>query len=241
MPGADAAAVGGRGARGRIIGESANFARGLANEPGNVLTPASSLARVAQAASAVGLASTSSTRIAMRELGMGLLLAVAQGSAEPPRLMVMRHEPARRPEGPVLALVGKGVTFDTGGISIKPADAMDRMKDDMAGGAAVVGRDVGDRGAQGAVRVIGLVPTVENMVGGRASRPGDVITGASGKTVEISIPMRKGRLILADALWYAQQLGATHLVDVATLTGTVMVGLGRTVAGLYRQPGRVGR
>jgi leucyl aminopeptidase len=167
---------------------------------------------------------------------MGLLLAVAQGSPEPPRLVVMRYEPPVPPGSPVIALVGKGVTFDTGGISIKPAEAMDRMKGDMAGGAAVVAA-MWALAAMGApCRVIGVVPMVENAVGGRAFRPGDVITAASGKTVEVLNTDAEGRLILADALWYARELGATHLVDVATLTGHIIVGLGRTVAGLMGTP-----
>jgi leucyl aminopeptidase len=235
-PGADDTALSVAVMRGRVIGESANFARGLANEPGNVLTPTEFAARVAQAASAVGLAVDILDEDRIRGLGMGLLLAVAQGSAEPPRLMVLRHEPVNAPKGPVLALVGKGVTFDSGGISIKPAEAMDRMKDDMSGGAAVAAAMRAIAILDVPVRVLGVIPTVENMPGGRATRPGDVITGASGTTVEIINTDAEGRLILADALWYAQQLGATHLVDVATLTGAVVVALGRTVAGLYGKP-----
>jgi leucyl aminopeptidase len=136
----------------------------------------------------------------------------------------------------VLGLVGKGVTFDSGGISIKPAEGMDRMKDDMSGGAAVAAalRALAEMNAP--CRVIGLIPTVENMPGGKAIRPGDVLTGASGKTVEVINTDAEGRLILGDALWYAQKLGATHLVDVATLTGACMVALGRTVSGLFGQP-----
>jgi leucyl aminopeptidase len=167
---------------------------------------------------------------------MGLLLGVAQGSVEPPRLMVLRHEPPGAPDTPVLALVGKGVTFDSGGISIKPADGMDRMKDDMAGGAAVAGamRALALLGAP--FRVIGVIPTVENMPSGRATRPGDVIVSASGTSVEIINTDAEGRLILGDALWYARRLGATHLVDVATLTGACMIALGKTVSGLFGSP-----
>jgi leucyl aminopeptidase len=172
----------------------------------------------------------------MRGLGMNLLLAVAQGSAEPPYMMVIRHSPKDAPSLPTYALVGKGVTFDTGGISIKPADGMERMKDDMAGGAAVAAalRELAQLDAP--FRVIGLIPTVENMPGGRACRPGDVVAGASGKTVEIINTDAEGRLILADALWYAKELGATHIIDVATLTGAIVVALGRHVSGLFGSP-----
>jgi leucyl aminopeptidase len=150
--------------------------------------------------------------------------------------MVLRHEPAGRRDGPVLALVGKGVTFDTGGISLKPADGMERMKDDMAGGAAVIAamRAIARLGAP--IRVIGVVPAAENMPGGRAIRPGDVLTSASGKTVEVNNTDAEGRLILGDALWYAREQGATHLVDVATLTGACVIALGKIVSGLFGTP-----
>ncbi|HEY7476282.1 MAG TPA: leucyl aminopeptidase [Vicinamibacterales bacterium] len=222
--------------RGQVIGESANFARALCNEPGNVLTPREFAARVSAMASDVGLGVEILDERQMRELGMGLLLGVAQGSAEPPRLIVLRHEPAGAPAAPVLGFVGKGITFDSGGISIKPADGMERMKDDMAGGAAVAAamRALTLLDAPG--RVLGLIPTTENMPGGRATRPGDVIRGASGKTVEVINTDAEGRLILGDALWYAQELGATHLVDIATLTGACVVALGRTVSGLFGTP-----
>jgi leucyl aminopeptidase len=174
------------------------------------------------------------TRIA--GLGMGLLLGVAQGSAQPPRLVVLRHDPAGAPSSPVLGLVGKGITFDTGGISIKPADGMERMKDDMAGGAAVVAAMEAIARLRAPIRVVAVVPVTENMPGGRATRPGDVLRAASGTTVEVNNTDAEGRLILADALWYARQLGATHLVDVATLTGACVVALGRFVSGLFGTP-----
>jgi leucyl aminopeptidase len=221
---------------GRIIGESANFARSLATEPGNVLTPREFAARVAAAGTEVGLSVEVLDDQRIRELGMSLLLSVAQGSAEPARLIVIRHEPPGAPTSPIFGFVGKGVTFDSGGISIKPADGMERMKDDMAGGAAVAAamRGLARLGAK--YRVIGVIPTVENMPGGRATRPGDVVTGASGTSVEIINTDAEGRLILGDALWYARRLGATHLVDVATLTGACVVALGRYVSGLFGAP-----
>ena len=167
---------------------------------------------------------------------MGLLLGVARGSSEPPRLMVFRYEPSEPRSGPVLGLVGKGVTFDTGGISIKSADVMDRMKDDMAGGAAVACamRAIAILGAP--IRVVGVVPAAENMPGGRAIKPGDILRSAEGKTVEVINTDAEGRLILGDGLWYARQLGATHLVDVATLTGAIVVALGKIASGLFGTP-----
>jgi leucyl aminopeptidase len=167
---------------------------------------------------------------------MGLLLGVARGSHEPPRLMVFRYDPPEARATPVLGLVGKGVTFDTGGISIKPAEGMERMKDDMAGGAAVACAMRAIARLRAPIRVIGIVPATENMPGGRAIRPGDVLKSAEGKTVEVVNTDAEGRLILGDGLWYARQLGATHLVDVATLTGACVVALGKITTGLFGTP-----
>jgi leucyl aminopeptidase len=153
--------------------------------------------------------------------------------------MVFRYDPPnapRTPGAPVLGLVGKGITFDTGGISIKPADGMERMKDDMAGGAAVAAAMRAIALLQAPISVIGIVPATENMPGGRAIKPGDILKSASGKTVEVINTDAEGRLILGDGLWYAQQLGATHLVDVATLTGACVVALGKTTSGLFGTP-----
>jgi leucyl aminopeptidase len=236
-PGADEETLAAAVLRGRIQGEAVNFARGLSNEPGNVLTPAEFASRVSRAVAGTGLAIDVLDEEQLHQLGLRLLLAVARGSAEPPRLMVLRHEPSSAPASPVLALVGKGVTFDSGGISIKPADGMERMKGDMAGGAAVAAAMRAIALLGGGRRVVGIIPATENMPGGRATRPGDVIAGASGTTVEIINTDAEGRLILADALWYAGQLGATHLVDVATLTGACVVALGRWVSGLFGAPG----
>ena len=235
-PGADAAALTDAVRRGRIIGEAANFARTLGNEPANVLPPRVFADRVSAAAREAGLAVEVLDEERIRALNMRLLLSVSQGSAEPPRLVVLRHAPAAAAQAPVLALVGKGVTFDTGGISIKPSDGMERMKGDMSGGAAVAAAMCAIARLRSPHHVIAVIPMVENMPGGRASRPGDVVRGAGGKTVEIINTDAEGRLILADALWYARQLGATHLVDVATLTGAIMIALGRTTSGLFGQP-----
>jgi leucyl aminopeptidase len=222
--------------RGRILGESSNVARELSNEPSNVLTPAIFAERAAEICGAAGVSVEILGQPEIEELGMGLLLGVARGSADPPRVIVMRHRPAGAPAAPVLGLVGKGITFDTGGISIKPADGMERMKDDMAGGAAVICamRAIGLLNAP--INVIGIVPATENMPGGRAMKPGDVLTSASGKTVEVINTDAEGRLVLGDGLWYARKLGATHLVDVATLTGAAVVALGKVTSALFGQP-----
>jgi leucyl aminopeptidase len=222
--------------RGRVLGESSNIARDLCNEPSNVLTPSAFATRAQQIASEVGLAVEILDEDEIARLRMGLLLGVARGSAEPPRVIVLRHEPAGAPAAPVLGLVGKGITFDTGGISIKPAEGMDRMKADMAGGAAVICAMRAIAALRAPIRVVGVVPAAENMPGGRAIKPGDVLTGASGKTVEVLNTDAEGRLILGDGLWYAQRLGATHLVDVATLTGACVVALGKAASGLFGRP-----
>jgi leucyl aminopeptidase len=231
-----AGALNGAVHRGRVLGECSNLARQLANEPGNTLTPREFANRAARIAAEGGVKVEILDEQRIAALNMGLLLGVARGSNEPPRLMVFRHDPPGAPATPVLGLVGKGVTFDTGGISIKPADGMERMKDDMAGGAAVACamRAIGLLGAP--IRVVGVVPTTENMPGGRAIKPGDILKSAEGKTVEVINTDAEGRLILGDGLWYARQLGATHLVDVATLTGAVVVALGKTTTGLFGTP-----
>ncbi len=222
--------------RGAVLGESCNIAKHLCDEPSNVLTPRVFADRAAEIAKDAGLAVDILDENAIARLEMGLLLGVAKGSAEPPRVVVLRHEPSGAPASPVLGLVGKGITFDTGGISIKPADGMERMKDDMAGGAAVICAMRAISLLRAPIRVVGVVPMTENMPGGRAIKPGDVLRGASGKTVEVINTDAEGRLILGDGLWYAQQLGATHLVDVATLTGACVVALGKAASGLFGAP-----
>ena len=220
----------------RTLAEATNLARELGNSPGNVLTPRAFADRAASLVAEHGVQVEVLDETAINGVGMGLLLGVAQGSVEPPRLIVMRHEPSAAPKNPVLGLVGKGITFDSGGISLKSADGMEQMKGDMAGGAAVVCAMRAIAGLGVPVRVIGVVPTTENMPGGRATKPGDVLTSASGKTVEVVNTDAEGRLILGDALWYARQQGATHLVDVATLTGACVVALGRVASGLFGHP-----
>jgi leucyl aminopeptidase len=229
-PGTEAAV-----ARGAILGDCTNLARALAIEPPNRLSPQRLAERAREVASGTRLSVDVLDETRLRELGAGLLLGVGQGSAEPPRMIVLEHVPAADAptDGPVLGLVGKGITFDTGGISIKPAEGMDRMKTDMAGGAAVIAAMRAISLLDAPVRVVGIVPAAENMPGGRAIRPGDVLVAASGKTVEVNNTDAEGRLVLADGLWYAQRLGATHLVDVATLTGACVVALGRFLSGLF--------
>jgi leucyl aminopeptidase len=222
--------------RGRILGECSNLARALANEPGNVLPPREFARRATALASEVGVKTEILDEKQIEQLGMGLLLGVGRGSAEPPRVMVFRYDPPGAPATPVLGLVGKGITFDTGGISIKPAEKMEQMKDDMAGGAAVACAMRAIALLKAPIRVIGVVPSAENMPGGKAIRPGDVLKSASGKTVEVINTDAEGRLILGDGLWYARELGATHLVDVATLTGAVVVALGKVTSGIFGTP-----
>jgi leucyl aminopeptidase len=226
-------------ARGMRVGEAVNAARVLINEPGNRLTP-SDLATRGQALLALpDVATEVLDEHRLQELGMGLLLGVGRGSVEPPRMLVARYEPPDAPKAPVLALVGKGITFDTGGISIKPSDGMERMKDDMAGGAAVVAALRTIALERLPLRAMAIVPCAENMPGGRATKPGDIHRSAAGLTVEINNTDAEGRLILGDALWYARELGATHLVDVATLTGACVVALGKTTTGLFATDGWV--
>jgi leucyl aminopeptidase len=174
----------------------------------------------------------------MRQLGMGSLLGVAQGSAEPPALIIVRYKPPQFEKMPPttkdhLGLVGKGVTFDTGGVSIKPAEGMEKMKYDMAGGAAMLGAMKAIAKLKPAIPVTALIPAVENMVGSKAQRPGDIVTSLSGKTIEVLNTDAEGRLILVDALTYAQRLGCTHLVDAATLTGAIVVALGNVNIGVF--------
>jgi leucyl aminopeptidase len=222
--------------RGQVLAECTNLARSLDNEPSNALTPSEFAVQAAAIAGEAGVRVEVLDEERISQLGMGLLLGVARGSSEPPRLIVFRYDPPVAPPTPVLGLVGKGITFDTGGISIKPAEGMERMKDDMAGGAAVACAMRAIAMLQAPVRVVGVVPATENMPGGRAIKPGDVLRSASGKTVEVINTDAEGRLILGDGLWYARQLGATHLVDVATLTGACVVALGKTTSGIFGTP-----
>ena len=220
-------------AEGAIVGESQNFTRTLVNEPGNKLTPTVLGQRAAAMAAEVGLKAEVYSTEKLHELKMGAFWSVSQGSAEPPALIVLRYEPEGVTDGPVLGLVGKGITFDTGGISIKPGDNMEKMKYDMAGGAAMLGAMRAIALLKPRVRVIGIVCAAENMPDGKAYKPGDVVTAMSGKTIDVINTDAEGRLVLADGLTYAKQLGATHLIDAATLTGACAVALGMINAGAF--------
>jgi len=211
-----------------------NRARDLANRPANDLTPERLADRATEIAAQFDTLSCEALGPEeIRALGMGAFAGVAQGSHNPARLIVLRYDPPGAGDGLVLGLVGKAVTFDTGGVSIKPADYMEDMKGDMSGGAAVI-ESLGALAELGVpVRVLGVVGATENMVGGGAYRPGDILTAMNGKTIEITNTDAEGRLVLADALWYARQQGATHLVDFATLTGAMERALGDLYAGVF--------
>ncbi|QUW03127.1 leucyl aminopeptidase [Chloracidobacterium validum] len=219
--------------RGTILGEAVNFARFLVNEPGNRMTPTTLAHHAQEMANEVGLRTEILNEDKMRDLGMEALLAVARGSVEEPRLITVHYKPRNGTNQETIALIGKGITFDTGGISLKPAENMEKMKYDMAGGAAVLGamRAIGQLRPN--INVIGIIPSCENMPSGKATRPGDVVRTMLGKTVEIINTDAEGRLILCDAMAYARQLGATCLVDLATLTGAIAVALGLRYAGLF--------
>lgn len=217
-------------ARGRILGESANLARDLVNEPANELLPAALAERARALASEVGLGCEVLDEDAMFRLGMGALLAVSVGSENRARMVVLRHTP--NPGAPELALVGKGITFDTGGISLKVKDGMEAMKGDMAGAAAVIGALRAIALLKVPVNVVGVAPCAENMPSGKAFRPGDVFRCMNGRTVEIISTDAEGRMVLADALTYtARNLNARRIVDTATLTGACVVALGRAATG----------
>jgi len=220
---------------GRIVAAAQNFTRSLVNEPGNVLTPTVLGARAKAMCDEAGLKCEVHSSGKLHELKMEAFWAVAKGSAEPPALIVMTYEPETTPAAgaPVIGLVGKGITFDTGGISIKPADGMEKMKYDMAGAAAMIGAMYAIARLKPAVKVIGVVCSAENMPDGRAYKPGDIVTAMSGATIEIVNTDAEGRLVLADGLHYAKTLGCTHLIDAATLTGACVVALGVLNAGLF--------
>jgi leucyl aminopeptidase len=219
---------------GRIIAESQNFTRVLVNEPANRMTPTILGQKAAEMSQEFGLECEVFSTEKLKELNMGAFGGVAQGSEEPPALIVIRYEPEHAPaDDPVLGLVGKGITFDTGGISIKPSENMEKMKYDMAGGAAMIGAMRAIAQIKPAVKVIAVICASENMPSGKAYKPGDVLIAMSGKSIDVINTDAEGRLVLADGLAYARQLGATHLIDAATLTGAVAVALGQVNAGVF--------
>jgi len=217
----------------RIVGESQNFTRDLVNEPSNRMTPTILADRAKKMAAEVGLKCDVYGADKIKGLKMGAFWSVAQGSDEPPTLIVLRYEPAGAPERPVLGLVGKGITFDTGGISIKPSDGMEKMKYDMAGGATMIGAMRAIALLKPKLKITAIILATENMPSGKAQKPGDVQIAMSGKSIEIINTDAEGRLVLADGLFYARQLGCTHLIDAATLTGAVVVALGSINAGIF--------
>ena len=220
----------------RILGESQNFTRDLVNEPGNKMTPTELANRAREMVESLNIPELKvqiHDADFIKEKKMGAFWSVSQGSDEPPALIVMTYTPAGAPEKPVLGLVGKGITFDSGGISIKPSDGMEKMKYDMAGGAAMIGAMRAIALLKPKVKVIGIVCASENMPSGKAQKPGDVQIAMSGKSIEIINTDAEGRLVLADGLYYARQLGCTHLIDAATLTGACVVALGMINAGVF--------
>lgn len=218
--------------QGTAIGESINFARDLTNSPGNKCTPTilSDLAKDFSKDTKLDIKVLDKKEI--EELKMGSFLSVAAGSDEAPKFIIMHHKPSIKKSDEKIALVGKGVTFDTGGISLKPAANMHEMKGDMAGSAAVIAAMAAISKLDLPVEVLGLVPATENMPNGSATKPGDVVTASNGKTIEVLNTDAEGRLILADALCYAVNEKATKIIDAATLTGACVVALGQITTGL---------
>ena len=234
IAGAPAGDVEAEASRALRVARWIDVARDLANAPPNELYPEALASRTAELAEGLDHVRVDSLdRAAIDALGMGAFAAVAQGSGREPRLIVLRYDPPGASADVTLGLVGKAVTFDTGGISLKPALSMENMKGDMAGGAAVIAgaAAIADLGL--AARVLAVVAAAENMPGGNAFRPGDIVRALNGTTIEITNTDAEGRLVLADALWYARGQGATHLVDVATLTGAMELALGDLYAGVF--------
>lgn len=218
--------------RAKSIAAGVRLARDMVNEPANHMTPSTMAGLAMELAGEVGLQVQVLERVEIAELGMGIFLAVAAESEQPPRFIILEHNPARS-DLPTVVLCGKGVTFDSGGISIKPAEEMWRMKDDMAGGAAVIGALGVAARLQIPVHAVGLVPCAENLPGGRAQKPGDVFTGMTGKTMEVISTDAEGRMLLADTLAYAGRFKPAAVVDIATLTGAQMIALGPQAAAVF--------
>ena len=237
-PGADASALARAAERGAIVGEGSNLTRRLANRSANDVSPAVLADEARQLAAANGLWIDVIDEVRAAELGMGMFLAVGRGSANPPRMIVVRSgaEGQRDALGRHLALVGKGVCFDSGGISIKPAERMEEMKMDKTGACTVLAAAVTVARLAPGTPLLAVAPAVENMPGPHSTRPGDIVTALNGKTVDVINTDAEGRLILGDAMTYAERLGATHVVDVATLTGAVARALGHLVAGAFGAP-----
>ncbi len=228
IEGADKDAVSRGVKRGQAVGESVNFTRDLANEPGAYMTPTIMAERAREIASEFNLSIDVLDVARMEQEGMGSLLSVGRGSDEPAKLIVLKYTPAKSDKNntELLALVGKGITFDSGGISLKPGENMELMKYDMTGGATVLGVMRAIAQLKPTIPVLGVVPCAENLPSGKATKPGDVVRAMTGKTIEVINTDAEGRLILADAIAYAKKLGATRIIDMATLTGAVSIALG---------------
>ena len=228
IDGADGDALNRGVKRGEIVGESVNFTRDLANEPGAYMTPTIMAERAQGIASEFGLSIDVLDVPRMEQEGMGSLLSVARGSDEPARLIVLKYTPAKpaKNEKELLALIGKGITFDSGGISLKPGENMELMKYDMTGGATVLGAMRAIAQLKPSVPILGVVPCAENLPSGKATKPGDIVRAMTGKTIEVINTDAEGRLVLADAIAYAKKLGASTIIDMATLTGAVSIALG---------------
>jgi len=218
--------------RGRAIAEGMSLAKDLGNLPGNICTPTYLADQAVELGKRQGIKVEVLDQKDCEKLGMGCFLAVARGSNQPPKFIVMEYQGGKRDEAPI-ALVGKGITFDTGGISIKPAAEMDEMKYDMCGAASVLGTLKAIALMKLPLNVVGVVPTTENMPGGKAIKPGDIVTTMSGQTVEILNTDAEGRLILCDALTYVEKFKPAAVVDIATLTGAMVVALGHVATGLF--------
>ena len=228
IDGADQGAIDRGVEKGRIVGESINFTRDLANEPGAYMTPTDMADRARDIANEFGLSIDVLDEDRMEQEGMGSLLSVTRGSEQPAKLIILKYTPAKM-EGDsseLLSFVGKGVTFDSGGISLKPGENMELMKYDMTGGATVLGAMRAIAQLKPPIPVLGVAPCTENLPSGKATKPGDVVKAMTGKTIEIINTDAEGRLILADAIAYAKKLGATRIIDMATLTGAVSIALG---------------
>jgi len=218
--------------KGKILAEATNLARDMVNESANYMTPTHMAEMATELAKTYGLEVSVLEREQMQELGMGGLLGVAQGSQQPPKFIVLRYKGSDATETDV-TLVGKGITFDSGGISIKPSEKMEEMKDDMSGGAAVMAAVSAVARLKPKINVVAIIPATENLPSGSALKPSDILTAMNGKTIEIITTDAEGRLILADALSYAKKLNPKFIIDVATLTGACKVALGDIYSGAF--------
>jgi len=217
--------------KGQKLSESVFYARDLISNPGNVATPSYIARKTQDRAKKLGIKTTVLEKEDMRKLAMGGLLGVSQGSSEPPKLIILEYSGSKNKDRPYV-VVGKAVTFDSGGISIKPSPGMEEMKTDMSGGAAAIGAVMAAASLKLPVNVIAIVPATENLPGGRAYKPGDILTSMSGQTIEVLNTDAEGRLILADALTYAERFNPHTVIDIATLTGACIIALGNHASGL---------